>query len=139
MSELMPPLRVRLHPEDHEKYGGDWYTYDENAIFRLPVGEQRDIERAIGMPILDMANRGRQSYVDGLTAQIWVARRMAGVAEAFDDFSPLSLLAEWEVAGPARGADPPVSGSSSPRAAPKKSSTGASRSSPSSHGSRPAS
>lgn len=132
----LPPVRFRLHADDHGKYGAEWYVYDENAILRLPVGELRDIERAVGTPIIDVMNRGRQSYVDGTLAQMWIARRMAGITEPFADFEPLVMLADWEVV-PAADADPPAeSGPSSPPAARKRSSAGTSRSSRSTRTSR---
>lgn len=133
--QLLPPLRFRLHEDDHEQYGADWYLYDEAAIMRLPVGELRDIERAVGMSLIEVMNRGRQGFVDGTLAQMWVARHLAGVVEPFADFAPLVMLADWE---PIRrraavDADPPeASGPSSPQAARKRSSAGTSRSSRSS-------
>ncbi|HEY0643870.1 MAG TPA: hypothetical protein VGD39_10660 [Nocardioides sp.] len=134
--ELLAPRRFQLHPDDHETYGDAWYTYDEAAIVRLPVGEQRDIERQTGMSLLQMFTRGRNAFIDGLTAQMWVARRMAGVTEPFDGFSPIVLLSTWEEGG---DADPPAdSPSSSRRAASKPSSNSSSRSSRSSRASRPA-
>jgi hypothetical protein len=134
--QLSPPLRFRLHTDDHDKYGSDWYVYDESAIVRLPIGELKAIEAAIGMSVLVMMNRWREGYIDGTLAQLWVGRRVNGVAEDFATFEPLAFLAEWEPAG-AADADPPESSSSSPRAAPKRSSGSSSRSSRSSRTSRP--
>lgn len=134
--QLSPPLRCRLHADDHEKYGGDWYLYDESAVIRLPIGDLKAIEAAIGMSVPVMMNRWRQGFIDGILAQIWIARRGAGLVEDFATFEPLALLAEWEQA-PAGDADPPDSSSSSPQAAPKRSSAGTSRSSRSSPASRP--
>lgn len=134
--QLLPPIRFRLHADDHEKYGADWYVYDETAIMRLPVGELREIERAVGMSLIEVMNRGRQGFVDGTLAQMWIARRVTGVDEPYPAFEPMVMLADWE-AVLAADADPPeASGPSSPRAARKRSSAGTSRSSPSSRASR---
>lgn len=136
MPQLSPPLRFRLHEDDWGRYGEAWCVYDEAAIVRLPVGELKAIEDAVGMSVPAMMNRWRGQYVDGMLAQMWVARRMSGITEDLADFEPLAFLAEWEPAG-AADADPPDSSSSSPSAAPKLSSRGTSRSSRSSRQSRP--
>lgn len=106
----LPPARVRLHEDDHAQYGGDWYRYDEAAISRLPVRELIAIEAEIGMAVVGMMAQARVIDGPGWTAatlaQIWVARRLSGVVEAFADFAPLVLLARWESA-PAGDADPP--------------------------------
>jgi hypothetical protein len=137
--KLLPPMRFRLDPDDHEKYGSDWYTYDENTLVRLPLGELKAIEQAVGMSVPLMMDRWRGSYIDGVLAVMWTARRAAGIAEEFAAFEPVALLAEWEPA-PAADADPPEdSTSSTKRAASKRSSTGTNRSSRSPRTSRRAS
>lgn len=135
--KFLPPVKFQLHADDHEKYGADWYVYDEEAILRLPVGELRDIEHTIEMSLPEMMNRSRLMYADATLAQMWVARRMAGIKESFADFTPIVFLADWEIV-PAKGADadPPDSGSSKPSAAQKRSSGGSSPSSRSSRTSR---
>lgn len=117
---LLPPLKVRLAKEDHDTYGDSWYVYDEAKIIRLPVGELRDIEQAIGMSIPTMFHRHREGYIDGILGQIWLARRMSGITEPLDDFAPLALCVEWEAAGPG-DADPPDLTSSSPEDPPQPS------------------
>lgn len=114
--QLLPPVRFRLHADDHAAYGDQWWTYDESAIATLPVGELKDIERAIGMSIPTMFRRARAEYTDATLAQMWVARRLAGITEKLDDFAPTALLADWEpVEGQAEAgdADPPAGDSSS--------------------------
>lgn len=125
---LLPPLKVRLAKEDHDTYGDAWYVYDEAKIIRLPVGDLQEIERAIGMSIPTMFARHREGYIDGVLGQIWVARRMSGIIEPFDDFTPLALCVEWEAAG-VGDADPPDLTSSSPADPLKKSSRTTGRSS----------
>lgn len=99
-------MRFRFCEDDRERYGDGWTVYDEAALLRIPARELVDIEREIGMSIVAMFNRNRQGYTDGTLAAAWVARRLAGVVESFDEFAPLVLLIEWEPV-PAADADPP--------------------------------
>lgn len=108
---LLPPLRVRLAPEDHDRYGADWWPYDEAALLRLPARELVDIEREIGMSLSRVLDRFRGGYTDGNLAALWLARRAAGIDEDFADFAPLALLAEWERPA-ADDVDPPAPTSS---------------------------
>ncbi|MGA4726295.1 hypothetical protein ACPB67_02645 [Micromonospora taraxaci] len=103
----MPAVRFRLHEDDHERYGADWYVYDESAVLRVPARELIEIERQIGVTVLTMLNRSRQDFADGNLAVMWVARRLAGVVEPFAEFTPLVMLAEWERL-PAADVDPPA-------------------------------
>lgn len=112
--KLLPPARFRLHEDDRATYGADWYVYDEAKLVRLPLGELKAIEQALGgMSIPEMINRARLTYADATQAAMWVARRMAGVTETLDDFQPLVLLADWEPVNGGGDADPPASSSSS--------------------------
>lgn len=116
--QLLPPTRFRFCEEDREKYGDQWFEYNEAAIARLPVGEMVDIEREVGMSLPLVFHRVRGAYADGNLAATWVARRVAGVVEPFADYAPLVFLAEWDRA-PAGDVDPPEgSASSSPEEAP---------------------
>lgn len=109
--KLLPPMRFRLDESDHEQYGADWCVYDEAAMLRVPARELVDIERRIGMPLVQMIERARAGYTDATLAALWVARRLAGHDEPFADFAPLALLARWE--RPAAGdANPPAPTSS---------------------------
>lgn len=109
---LLPPVRFRLAEDDHERYGSDWYVHDESAVLRIPARELIEIERQVGMTVLAMLNRSRLDFADGNLAVMWVARRLAGVVEPFDEFAPLVVLAEWERL-PAADVDPPASTPSS--------------------------
>lgn len=107
---LLSPMRFRLHEDDHERYGADWYVYDESALVRLPARELIAIEAEIGMSVLGMVDAARRPDAAGFTAAtlaaMWVARRLSGVDERIADFAPMVLLAEWEPVS-AGDADPP--------------------------------
>lgn len=109
---LAPPMRFRFHPDDHERYGSDWVVYDEAALTRLPWRELVEIELQIGMGVSVMMRRARRGFTDADAAAMWIARRLAGVDEPFDDFAPMVLLADWAEM-PAGDGDPPALSSSS--------------------------
>ena len=108
---LLPPVRFRVCDDDREKYGADWYVYDESALLRIPARDLIDIERQIGMSVLTMLKRARANYTDANLATMWVARRLSGVNEPFAEFQPLVLLADWEQV-PSGDVDPPEQTSS---------------------------
>ena len=133
---LLPPLLIRLHEDDHERYGAGPWRYDEAALLRLPYGELVAIEAAIGMSLTRLMYRMRQDYVDARRAAVWIARRMAGISEPLDTLEPVVTLMTVEVAGD--DADPPApapSSSSSTDPSPASATPG-SPGSPSSHASR---
>lgn len=109
---LLPAMRFRPAEPDRERYGDGWTTYDEAALTRQPARELIAIEREIGMPILDMLTRARQGHVDATLAATWVARRLAGAVEPYDQYDPLVLLMEWEQVTEAGDVDPPAPTSS---------------------------
>lgn len=107
--KLMPPMRFRFLDEgDRERYGDGWWVHDEAALVRVPARQLIDVERQIGMSLRDMFNRTRLDYTDGTLAAMWLARRLGGVDELFDDFEPLVMLAEWEPVPAADDVDPPA-------------------------------
>ena len=94
--KLWPPLRFRFHEDDRERYGDDWYVYDEAALLRIPAPELVEIEQTVGMSVPTMLMRARQNFTDANLAATWVARRLAGVKEPFAKYQPLVLLIDWE-------------------------------------------
>lgn len=112
--KLLPPMRFRLHEDDHARYGSDWCVYDEAALVRVPARELIEIERQIGMGVRDMFHGVRANLTAANLASMWVARRLAGIAEPFDGFEPLVLLADWEPVPATDDVDPPASASSTP-------------------------
>src|SRR5687767_7310287 len=107
----MPPLLLRLHEDDHERYGAGPWRYDEAALVRLPYGELVEIEAAIGMGLPVLMYRMRKGFTDATRAAVWLARRQSGISEPLDGFEPLVTLVMSEVAGD--DADPPAPASDS--------------------------
>lgn len=120
MMQALPALRFQLHPDDHERYGSEWYVYDESAIARMPVREQlaveREIEAVYGYGLLAMVDRMRRDMLDARLVASWLARRLAGVTESLADYEPMiSLMSAEAVPQEPAGddADPPAVASDS--------------------------
>lgn len=124
---LIKAMQVRfVAPEDVERYGDDWHTYDELAIVTTPAKALMLLEGEIGAPLTEVMNGMRVSSVFGDTCAAWIALRMEGHSVPFADFNPAILLAEWRVklddeeatmgkdveSTPATEADPPPVSSS---------------------------
>lgn len=93
---LLPPHEVRFtEPADVEKYGADWYVYDELAIVTRPARELVPIELEIGAPLTTAMDGFRESSVFGDSVAAWLAVRAAGKDIAWADFEPAIMLAEW--------------------------------------------
>ncbi|WP_051723706.1 hypothetical protein [Micromonospora chokoriensis] len=119
--KLLPAMRFRFHEDDHERYGSDWWVYDEAALVRVPARELVEVERQTGMVLREMMRGVRADSTAANLAAMWVARRLAGVRvkrgddmvpEPFDGFEPLVILADWEPVPAADDVDPPASASS---------------------------
>lgn len=112
---LLPTVRLRLGEPDWERYGDQWWTYDEAALVRLPVQEliaiEGELRRELGLTLQGAMLGYRQGAIDGTLALLWVARRLGGVTEPLAEFAPLVMLAEAEVPG-SGDVDPPASPSS---------------------------
>lgn len=108
---LLPPLLLRLHPDDHARYGAGPWRYDEAALLRRPYGELVEIEAAIGMSLSTLMTRVRRGYIDAHRAVLWIARRQAGIVEPIDSLEPMVTLMTVEIVGD--DADPPGPGSGS--------------------------
>jgi hypothetical protein len=93
---LIEPLQVRFtEPEDIEKYGADWYVYDELMFVTKPARELIPLEMEIGAPLATVMDGVRESSVFGDTAAAWLAMRAAGQAVPFAEFNPIIMLAQW--------------------------------------------
>jgi len=98
-SALLQPLQVRFtEPADVERYGSDWYTYNELVLVTTPARDLVRLEAELGMTLVDMMRGVRESSVLGDTAAAWVAMRQAGSDIPFESFSPAIMLAEWRTA-----------------------------------------
>ncbi len=122
-SSLLKPIRFRFgDPDDAKQYGDDWHLYDEAQIVRLPARELVRLEIELGMQILDVFQGMRTESVLGYLGGTWLALRLedADAAGAFDDYTPIAMLVEWDhvpAAGPEvdmRGPLEPTASSDSP-------------------------
>ena len=95
---LIAPMEVRfVEPDDVEKYGGDWHTYDELAIVTTPAKKLIEWESEVGSSLANVMDGFRQSSVFGDTVAAWLALVMDGKRVPFADFTPLIMLAEWRI------------------------------------------
>jgi len=96
---LMAPIRFRFtEPEDIERWGGDWYVYDEHKLVRKPARELVQLEAELGMTLINAMNGFRSDSVLGNLAGCWMAVREVDAERAgpFDDFSPVIMLITYE-------------------------------------------
>ena len=110
----LPAVRFRFAEDDHEKYGDQWWTFDEADLAKLRARELAaldDILRAgLGLNVATALAAYHRGETKGAMAVMWLARRLGGVVEQLDDFDPLVWLAETELVEV--DADPPASTSS---------------------------
>lgn len=85
-------------PDDVEKYGDQWFRYDEPALIKMAARDLMRYEAEIGAPLPDVLNGVRADSVFGDTCAAWIALRQAGRDDSFDSFSPAMMLADWRVA-----------------------------------------
>lgn len=113
---LIGPMEVRFtEPADVEKYGADWYTYDELAIVTRPARELVALEMELGVPLASVLDGFRASTVLGDLAAAWLAYRAAGNALPFAEFNPAIMLAEWRKVDLGKEpSSPPVSDTPAP-------------------------
>jgi hypothetical protein len=121
--QLVTPMRFRFTEEaDAATYGGDWWTWDETELSRLPARELIALEEAVGMPVVVVLQGLRQESTRAKLAAMWIAMHRAGHKVAWAEFNPAALLASWEEVPPETPLDSgeapePGSGSSSPPSA----------------------
>jgi hypothetical protein len=94
---VISPLRFRFTEQrDVEKYGSDWYVYDELNIITAPARVLIPLEREMEMAITDVMDGVRNSSVLGDTGAAWLAMYFAGKHTPWSEFNPCSMLLEWE-------------------------------------------
>lgn len=112
----LPAMRFRFAEDDQERYGDQWWTFDEAALTRLRAAELIDyderLRQGLGLNVVTALASYHRGETRGALAVMWMARRLAGVDEDLDGFDPLVLLAETQLV-PAGDVDPPASNSSS--------------------------
>ena len=91
------------HPDDIERFGGEWIIYDEHKIAELPARELIPWEIEMMTPLIDVMNGMRAGSVMGDLGATWLAlkvRALAGgdQAPAFAEYNPFTMLLDWEPA-----------------------------------------
>lgn len=116
---MLRPMRFRFATEDRERYGDQWWTFDERDLTRLRARELMAIDdelRSLKLNAQTVLASFARGETRGALGVMWLARRLAGVVERLDGFDPLPMLAEVELLGEdeeADDADPPAGPSSS--------------------------
>lgn len=111
--------RLRMCPADRDAYGGpEWVVFDPDALAELPGSKLEEIETTTGFRIAWFWIPSLRISARGQRAALWVARKMAGLVDEWDQFDPRILLADAEpvpdqptAAGPGDDEDPPAGGS----------------------------
>ena len=85
-------IRFRLGEHDAAKYkgGGDWFTYDSVAMRDMPARELIELESHCGgysIAQIEGDFFGRGGYM-GRLGVLYIARRLSGVVESWDNFDP---------------------------------------------------
>jgi len=96
--KALDPLEFRFtDPEDVQKYGDRWFTYDEGKYLRMRARDLIELEGEIGTPMIVVMNGVRNSTTLGDTAAAWLGVRTKdeGLAGSFETFNPITNLIEW--------------------------------------------
>jgi hypothetical protein len=118
-------MYLQLCESDRERYGGpEWVDFDADGLLDTPASKVAEYEKEMGVSLISVLS-DRYSATS-LRVQAWLARKMAGVTEAYADFDPLILRARL-VADPDvdPGKDPSSADSSEPEPSPISSTTSA--------------
>lgn len=105
------PFRFKLGEADAAKYkeGGEWFTYDLAKLRDMPARELIELESHLGgysLATIEADFYGRNGYL-GRLGLFYVARRLAGVVEAWENFDPrLNEVLQERVAEDDVSADP---------------------------------
>lgn len=86
------PIRFKLGEADAAKYknGDEWFVYDTAKLRDMPARDLIELESHLGghsLSQIEVDFTGRGGYL-GLLGMLYVARRLAGVVEAWDNFNP---------------------------------------------------
>ena len=94
----LDPMQFRFtDPEDVQKYGDGWYTYDEGHYLRMRARDLIAIEGAMNLSITGVMNGMRADTTLGDTAAAWLGVREKDpkLAGEFDAFNPVTNRIEW--------------------------------------------
>ncbi len=111
-------FEFRLAEADQDRYehGHEWFVFDAQALYDSTATELSKLEKAMGgTRISKMLVALQEGGADGLRAACYIARRQAGVREAWAAFDPRVLGIEpREPEAPEDDVDPPESSSTGP-------------------------
>lgn len=115
MSRTLPPLKFRFAEADHERYGDQWWEFDEatqlnNLRAREMIALDNELRKELGLNVLQALQAFLNGDARGSLAVMWMARKFGGVTEPLSEFDPLAMLAQVEIG--AGDADPPAEPSS---------------------------
>ncbi len=99
----MAKLWFHLGEEDAAKYpeGDKWFSYDSDVIYNMRSGELALLEDAMnGFTLANLEEGFGVKSVASLRAIMFLARRLAGVNERWENFDPLIWKAEWAETDP---------------------------------------
>jgi hypothetical protein len=100
---LRPPVEFRFtEPRDAERYGSDWYVYDELKLVTQPARVLVPLELEIGAPLAMAMDGFRDDSVFGESVAAWLALYFAGKYVPWADFQPAIMLAEWRLVDPGK-------------------------------------
>lgn len=101
MSRTLPILRFQFAEADREKYGDQWWEFDEAKLTELRARELIALDDELRKELRLNTVTALQSFLAGDTrgslAVMWLARRLAGVDEPLAEFDPLPMLAQTEI------------------------------------------
>lgn len=113
---VLRPMRFRFAEADRERYGDQWWAFDERDLTRLRARELMAVDdelRSLKLNAQTLLTSFARGETRGALGVMWLARRLAGVVEPLDGFDPLPMLAEVELLDGGDDADPPAEPSSS--------------------------
>lgn len=120
MSRTLPLMRFRFAEGDRDRYGDDWWLFDEAQLSGLRARELMALDDELHAELRLNVQTALVSFARGEArgslAVMWLARRLAGHVEPLDGFDPLPMLAEVELLRDepdGDDADPPAGPSSS--------------------------
>lgn len=97
------PIKFKLGEADEAKYpsvGDGWYVYDAPKLRAMTNKELILLEEHLaGHAIIDLERAFLQRRMIGLFGVMYIARRLAGVNERWENFDPLVMEVLWETLG----------------------------------------